>query len=140
MGRGVEPRMTLRAFNLEIDRFMDEDVPDVLVRVHRVLSIAALNGVVLKSPVDTGRFRGAWLTTIDIRTTSAPETTGSAGAAAGRSINDGIGVIAGLTAFQNLIIQNNVEYGEELEDGASKTQAPAGMLSVTVAELARLVK
>jgi len=131
--------MNLRRFELELDSFR-EDIEEDVLTMQRILATAALNGVVLKTPVDTGRLRGAWLTTVDFETSDAPEFEGSAGAAASTAVNAGLGVIASAQVYSNIIIQNNVDYAEDIEDGASKTQAPAGMLSVTVAEIERIFR
>ncbi len=134
MDMWIEAGMNLRRFEMEIDAFMDKDVEAELVKMQRILSIAGLYGVVLKTPVDTGRLRGAWLVSIDNPVTYAPEGALGGGAAATLAISSGLGTIAGAAAFSNIIIQNNVDYSEDIEDGGS-TQAPAGMLAVTVAEI-----
>jgi hypothetical protein len=131
--------MTIRTFELEIDAYLHEDIPDQVRTVKRILATAGLNSLVFKSPVRTGRFRGAWLTTVDNLSFEAPENLGSAGAVAALSINSGLAAIHGAPPFSNIIIQNNTEYGEDLEDGSS-TQAPQGMLAVTVAELERMFR
>lgn len=131
--------MTIRRFEMDIDAFIQEDVEREVLKFQRVISLAALNGVVLKSPVDTGRFRGAWLTSVDVELSDAPTEGGDIGSVTSRAINAGVGVIAGARPFSNIIIQNNVEYGEGLEDGTSK-QAPSGMLAVTVAELEGMLR
>lgn len=123
--------MSLAAFDLAIKAFVDQDIPAEVQKLQRVLSIAALNKVVLKTPVDTGRARGAWLVTVDTITLENPAATG---ALAGSAIAAGVGVIGAAPPFSTIIIQNNVEYIEDLENGTSK-QAPSGMLAVTIAEL-----
>lgn len=142
--------MSYQEFAFAIDRFIDEDVPESIGQFARLVAIAGLQKVILKSPVDTGRFRGAWLVTIGSRTDAAPAAIegvkkgsrgkGKRGAAAGSdAINAGLGVIAGAKPFEAIVIQNNVEYAEALEDGHS-TQAPRGMLSITLAELEQVFK
>jgi hypothetical protein len=142
--------MSYQEFALAIDRFIDEDVPESIGKFARLVAIAGLQKVILKSPVDTGRFRGGWLVTIASRTDAAPTKvegvksgkrgkSGRGAAAGSDAINAGLGVIAGARPFEAIVIQNNVEYGEALEDGSSD-QAPRGMLSITLAELEQVFK
>jgi hypothetical protein len=150
VGLRVEIGMSLNAFTLAIDRFIDSDIPEEVEKLQRVIATAALQKLVLKTPVDTGRARGAWMVTVDSRTSEAPGEVegvkaGSRGrkgrsAASGSSaISAGVGVIAGAPAFSSIVIQNNVEYIEALEEGGSK-QAPAGMLAITIAELEQVFR
>ena len=135
--------MTIRSFEAAIDAYINEDIPREAMLLARVVATSGLQKVVLKSPVDTGRFRMGWFVTIGERTDKRPpeqdkpgkrgKTARSAAAASG-AITDGIAVINTAKPFQSIILQNNVEYGEELEDGHSD-QAPRGMLALTVAEL-----
>ena len=74
-----------------------------------------------KSPVDTGRFRGNWMTA-----TGAPQlaTTASTAVPSGAEILQ-------WNILQTLYITNSLPYAKRLEDGWSK-QAPFGMVSLTV--------
>jgi hypothetical protein len=123
--------MSLVAFNLAIDRFIQEDIPEAVRDMTRLIAIDVLRGVVMMTPVDTGRARGGWLTTIDARTSEVTTRLDPSGSVAQ---GEGLGVINGLKPFQSVIIQNNVEYIDKLEEGGS-TQAPAGIVSVAVATI-----
>jgi hypothetical protein len=129
---------SIRNFELEIDAYLHRDIPEQVQLLQRVLATAGLNSLVLHTPVRTGRARGAWITTVNSLSFEAPENLGNAGAVAALAINAGLAAIHGAPPFSSIIIQNNVEYIEELEDGSS-TQAPQGMLAVTVAEIERMV-
>jgi hypothetical protein len=104
----------------------------------------ALTGIVMKAPVDTGRFRSNIILSIDIPDiTTLPKTTIKG---AGQVISDGQSKIKsqpGITSQQNqgtdgqifpIYIQNNLPYAMRLENGWSK-QAPAGMIAITLNEL-----
>jgi hypothetical protein len=105
-------------------------------KVIRKLAFDAFAGVIMMSPVDTGRFRGNWrisigtpdLTTIDMGKEDAELFHGAA------MLPD---ELAKLNAAINkaewgdtVWITNNVVYAEKLEHGHSK-QAPAGVLLIT---------
>jgi len=103
----------------------------------RKVAISALNSVVLKNPVKTGRSRASW--TIIPGTSAnlnvAPED--SAGIASTRAAQPGM--IAALKPGPEFVIANNVHYINLLENGHSK-QAPNGMVRVTIAELAARIR
>lgn len=118
---------TLQEFNQALDEYADKVVPAELVNFQTKVALGVLSGVVLKTPVDTGRARGNWQTSIGtpIEEEGWIESPTMAGAA----------VMKTLTPFNVVFISNNVPYIIYLEDGSSD-QAPAGMVTVTMAEMA----
>ncbi len=93
----------------------------------RVIAIAMLNEIVLRSPVDTGRFRGN-----NIVSVGAPVYTSSANVdpTGSETIQQGVRVMTGLEPYTQVFIQNNLVYSVELERGHSK-QAPSGVYEVS---------
>lgn len=93
----------------------------------RVIAIALLNEIVLRSPVDTGRFRGN-----NIVSVGAPVYTSAmpADQSGSPTIQRGVGALTGLEPFTQVYIQNNLPYASALEDGHSQ-QAPAGIYEVS---------
>ncbi len=123
--------MTLRNFTLAIDRFVDRTIPEKHLQLQRAVALQILSGVVMKTPVDTGRARGNWQVTIGAPATSARLVADKAGAA---TISEGLGQLSGAQPFGVIHVGNNVAYIGKLEEGHSK-QAPAGMLAITLAEV-----
>jgi hypothetical protein len=121
----------VRSFNLALQRHAREMPAEGIQKIHRALALEALRGVVLMSPVDTGRFRGNWQQTTDEPATGTLETTDKSG---GATIAKGAAQIAQIEPFSVSWLSNNLPYAARLENGYSK-QAPSGMLSVTVARL-----
>jgi len=99
----------------------------------QVIAMDTLRGVVLKSPVDTGRFRGNWIVSINSPSMEQTPATDASGSGA---INKGMAAIEGydVKTTSRIYIQNNLPYGNRLENGWSK-QAPEGMVSVTLNEI-----
>ena len=99
----------------------------------QVIAMDTLRGVVLKSPVDTGRFRGNWIVSINSPSMEQTPATDASGSGA---INKGMAAIEGydVETTSRIYIQNNLPYGNRLENGWSK-QAPEGMVSVTLNEI-----
>lgn len=86
----------------------------------RGLALHALTGVVLRTPVDTGRARGNWQAHVGApvgRETGRLDKGGSA------AIADGAAAIAAQRGFQQIVIENNVPYIGRLNEGYSP-QAP----------------
>lgn len=96
--------------------------------VQRAVSLQVLDGVVRGTPVDTGRARGNWQTTIGEVASGEVEITDKDG---GATIARGAGALAALPDFAVVYVSNNVPYIERLEDGWSQ-QAPAGMVASTL--------
>lgn len=122
----------IREFSLGCQRFT-AGIDDHVGRIHRAVALEGLRGVVLMTPVDTGRARANWQVTTDAPAVLATEKTDRSG---GRAIAEGVGVIGTVKPYSVTYIANNVPYIEELEGGSSR-QAPAGMLNVTFARLQR---
>lgn len=129
-------------------------------QVLRKLALDALTGVVMRTPVDTGRCRGSWRVSFNTPDTSVEAVkdyphgrgvdqpgpggtvikAGPAAAAAnaakggGKALSTGGALIAAAKWGTVIYITNNLPYALPLEYGHSK-QAPAGMLRVTFAEI-----
>jgi len=88
------------------------------------------NGVVSRSPVDTGSFRGAW--TVSIGSPNYKyDRIGAKGSPAAAPTYPGV---HGFKLGQSVYVTNAAPYSLRLEQGWSK-QAPAGVLRVTIASL-----
>ena len=126
--------MSAKEFSLQLDRSisdMDEDINTVV----QSIGMYCLRGVVMKSPVDTGRFRGNWIVT---RTGPSAKTTQKTDKTGGPTIQKGVSNIEKYDYDKNnvLIIQNNLPYANRLENGYS-SKAPNGMVALTVNEAAQ---
>jgi hypothetical protein len=108
--------------------------------VMRKLAFDALDGVLRRSPVDTGRFRGSWrvaVNTIDDGVEDPRESKSSVAqgsSAVGEELLQ-LGKVAEVTASDVIHISNNLPYADVLEKGSSD-QAPNGILEPTFIELA----
>lgn len=102
-------------------------VEEALTQRVRVIALAMLNEIVLRSPVDTGRFRGNNIVSIGAPVYTATENLDKSG---GETIQRGLSVMSGLEPYTQVYIQNNLPYATALEDGHSK-QAPGGVYAVS---------
>jgi hypothetical protein len=102
-------------------------VKEVVGKKLRVISIQLLNEVVMRSPVDTGRFRTnnhVSVGTADFLKLSEVDKTGT------ETLQRGCAVINAASPYAVVYIQNNLPYSEALENGHSQ-QAPAGIYAVS---------
>jgi len=120
-----------REFSLEIDAINQVEFPQLVAKFQQKLGLEALRRVVLKTPVDTGRARANWQTSLGSPVEGVLNRVDPSG---GVAIAEGTGVIVAVQPFQDIWLSNNVPYIISLEDGSSK-QAPAGMVAVTIGEL-----
>lgn len=121
----------LQAFNNSVVKFAKTLVPAQQILFIKKISLQALRGVVLKTPVDTGRLRGNWLVSIDSVPSAPVEKTDRPG---NSTISTGAQELAKVTPFSTVFITNNVEYAEFVEEGTPK-KAPVKMLARTIEEL-----
>lgn len=103
---------------------------DELTKQRNATALEVLTGVIERSPVRSGRFRGNNSVSVgspdDSYDEDATDPTGQATLAQGQA------VIAGATTtFDIIYVQNSLPYSEFLEAGNSK-QAPAGVYEVTI--------
>lgn len=108
-------------------------VEEALTQRVRVIALAMLNEIVLRSPVDTGRFRGNNIVSIGAPVYTTTENLDKSG---GETIQRGLSVMSGLEPYTQVFIQNNLVYSVELENGHSK-QAPAGIYGVSFNSVAQ---
>lgn len=124
--------MTIQTFSADLDRFARKLQLNRRLVVRRV-ALEIHDGIVRRTPVDTGRARASWTMSEGspaggdvglVRMTSAAAAASSLAAAAS----------VGISGDRLVYITNNVEYIIALERGHSQ-QAPAGMVAVTMAEV-----
>lgn len=125
----------MKGWSIPPTAFIDQIESD-LTKQARIISMALLGEVVMRSPVDTGRFRGNNIVSIGqpvFASTDNIDKTGTDTIRAGQS------VLSGLKPFTVIYIQNNLPYAERLENGGYSgptekvneqgfsRQAPAGI-------------
>ncbi|QHF03338.1 HK97 gp10 family phage protein [Pseudomonas asturiensis] len=100
----------------------------------RVIAMALLGEIILRSPVDTGRFRGNTTVTVGspvFSNTADVDKNGSA------TLSKGQQALSGLKPYSIIYIQNNLPYAERLENGHSKqAPGPAGIFGLAFAGVA----
>lgn len=123
-------------FALDLSKAI-EKAKDHAELVARKITLELFSNVILKSPVDTGRFRANWNCSIgssDKSTSAATDKEGSG--AIGR-------MRAEVTKFtlngQSIFLSNSLPYAERLENGWSD-QAPHGMVRLSVMEVQNHVR
>lgn len=104
-------------------------------RVGRQATFQLFNAVQLRSPVDTGRFRGNWQVTSGAPAPGVRNTTDPTGAIASTEAAKALSIPVGGVVY----FTNNLPYARRLEYGYSR-QAPAGMVRLSVREFDAAVK
>ncbi len=122
-----------RQFALEIDREFAAAQDQWRLIIRRV-ALQALERVVQRTPVDTGRARMNWYVQIGGAGTEVTTEVDPSGSVAISRGSQEIGTYQQRSDFPVITLYNNLPYIGRLEDGYSG-QAPTGMIAVTVAEL-----
>ncbi len=104
--------------------------------VRAKISLDLLSRIVLRTPVDLGRARGNWQTTIGAPAQGTVEAFDPSGQA---TISNAAAVLENVAGDQVVWMTNNLPYIKRLEEGWSG-QAPAGMVAVTIAEYPLVVQ
>lgn len=122
------------SFELDIQRFVDKAKGNIDL-VIRKIALDMFKRVIMKSPVDTGRFRANFQVAIGSMPAGTLEIDDKTGAA---TISKVTAATLGLSAGQTIYLVNNLAYARRLEYGHSK-QAPNGMVRITVQEFPGVV-
>ena len=125
-------RPSVSSFALSIKQFCDKTKANV-DQVNRKVCLEILSGVVMKSPVKTGWFRGNWQVGENNQLKTASVEDKDVGGDA--TISKGSSVIDGLKAGGVVWISNNLPYARRLEYGWSG-QAPFGVVRMTLNDVA----
>jgi hypothetical protein len=100
--------------------------------VMRKITLELFSRVILRSPVDTGRFRNNWVMATGRYSTETTEATDKTGS---KSIGTVSSKVSTMKFDGKLIyLTNSLPYAIELERGSSK-QAPQGMVRLTAMEI-----
>jgi hypothetical protein len=102
-------------------------------KIARVATLELFNGVIRATPVDTGRARGNWQTSVGAPVNGEIAREGDAAALAEVEAKTPQG------AGQITYLSNNLPYIDELENGSSK-QAPEGMVRKNMDRVQRMVE
>lgn len=159
----VEPfkKLTLAQVEEDFARIAREVPPEMVGVVQRKIGFDVLAGVIKRTPVDTGRAKGAWTVSVGGQNSgsSAPDKSPQ-GNFAGPTFSRGNLLIVKAPPFSFINISNNVTYiivldqggfippdpgpskdprperrGKILVQRGYSIQAPSGMVDVTLAEI-----
>ena len=118
------------SFTLDLSKFAKKAVGRI-DDVNRAAVMLAAQGLILKTPVDTGRARANWVFGYGAPNTQTGEQVDKGGATTIGNIQAEVqSVKSGSVCY----VTNSLPYIDRLEHGWSK-QAPAGMIRTTFAEL-----
>ncbi|WP_445364960.1 hypothetical protein ACJJJB_11650 [Microbulbifer sp. ANSA001] len=120
-------------FSASLKKFNDDALAEA-DRLYRATNIELFNSVIRDTPVDTGRARGNWQTTVGTPAQSSSLRLDRSGAEAQAEV---IQNVSGLDKVNYLI--NNLPYIQPLEYGHSK-QAPAGMVRRNVLRIKSIIR
>ena len=107
---------------------------DKVDKVRRASVLELLKLVIMATPVDKGRLRGNWQTTINSPAGAATTRDDPSGAAALAEAMANLGSLADVVWFTN-----NLPYAERIEYEGWSRQAPEGMVRRHIAQWQRIV-
>jgi hypothetical protein len=104
-------------------------------KVRRASALEVFTLVIMGTPVDTGRLRGNWQTSVNAPKTSRIERLDKAGSEA---IAEALANLGSMTDVVYMV--NSLPYVERIEYEGWSRQAPAGMVRVATAKWPRIVQ
>lgn len=107
-----------------------------LKTILRKVALELFTRVIMRSPVDTGRFRGNWQ--VEIGTPSG-EVLDRFDKSGSQAVSDATSVVSKWEGDTAIFLFNNLPYAMRLEDGWSG-QAAQGMVRVTLQEHPQIVE
>lgn len=107
---------------------------DKVDKVRRASVLELFKLVIMATPVDTGRLRGNWQTTINSPAGAVTTRDDPSGAAALAEAMANLGSLADVVWFTN-----NLPYAERIEYEGWSRQAPEGMVRRHIAQWQRIV-
>jgi hypothetical protein len=105
---------------------------------YKKLVLEISSSVVMKSPVDTGRFRANWFVgygSPNLKTDQLTDKSGASTIAANQAA-----IMAIKVDGQTIYVTNSLPYARRLEYEGWSLKAPAGMVRVTLAELSGVAR
>ncbi len=125
----------IEQFNKTLTEFGKSIPLELFPNFHRKIVLQFLVGVVVRTPVDTGRARGNWNVNIGSPSSRLKSERGFTSAdEVGRIVEQAEKDLKELAPFEVVYVTNNVIYIKFLDRGSSK-QAPIGMVAITLAEI-----
>lgn len=143
----MTPEASIGSFSVDVRKFGAKTERQFDLAFRKV-ALDLFSRVIMRSPVDTGRFRANWQTTVGERATGTldrfdkgPVLAGGtlAAGALSTAAADALRVITKAPIGRDLWLANNVPYAVVLEYGHSK-QAPEGMVRLSMLEVDGIVK
>lgn len=119
------------------DQWVEKTLKKLDLAVQKI-SIEMFSRIILRSPVDTGRFRANWQVEIGTIPDGVLDLYDESpnGIA---TINAATAVALNVKAGDIITLVNNLPYAQVLEEGHS-TQAPQGMVALTIQEFQEVAK
>lgn len=120
-------------FGRKVKRFATETCPRAATAKARRAALGIQRGLILVSPVDTGRFRASWFVATRVATLDdvPPKPPKGQRSAAGQSAASATQEIANVRLGDSIHVSNPLPYGPRLNDGWSK-QAPRRFVQMVV--------
>lgn len=119
------------AFSADLTKFL-EHFNGNMDKTVRHAAVLTSQGVIMNTPVDTGRLRGNWQFGRELPPQGELTLLDTSGAAAIARI---AGQVTNLKAGGECWVVNNLPYSGRIEYGHSRVKAPRGMVRITLANL-----
>jgi hypothetical protein len=130
----------IRSFELGLDRFVRQTVPQRVKDVRNALALEAHSGVINMTIYDTGRARANWQVTVGSPAEGETDDTDTGGAA---TIAKGAATIASATdPFAPIWLHNGLPYIRPMNDGTHNFVKVGAirMVETTVDRLRRMMR
>ena len=128
------------SFNLDLKNFTNKAEKNS-EKIFRGTAISLFGRIIKRTPVDSGRLKGNWQVDVNQPATGNVENIDATPVKA-MSGGSAIKIQAGIgkpSLSDTIYMVNNLPYAKTIEGGSS-TQAPSGMVAVSLTEFKRVLK
>lgn len=122
------------SFTLQVEKFAKKAEMNA-VQIMRLTTLYMFVSIIKRTPVDTGRARGSWTTSVYTMPSTYNDDNDKSGS---KALTAAALSAEAWNGTGSIFIVSNVDYITYLEDGSSD-QAPNGMVAMTVAEFQEAV-
>lgn len=133
-------------FAVQLRDYLQRELPANIGAAQETIAFEAFRSIMDRSPVGNpslwkgpapfgyvgGQFRGNWQLTLNQITETKLNRIDPQGTV---TLEAGKRVLQGLKPYDTVHIQNNLPYALRLEEGTWSSQAPQGMVAITVADI-----
>lgn len=135
------PNWTLPKLKMDMTSWATKVIPTQIVDFQKMIALELFRKIIMRTPVDKGFLRGAWTVSIGSESSankgkkSSAKTEDDLTGEEQAHVDDILKAVTGLPLGQVIWLANAMPYVERIEFESWSSQAPHGMVSISLTEI-----